>query len=50
MRVFAKVNGQLACWEIEDLEYADAVELVRSVIQAESGAEHKNTVLALVKY
>lgn len=50
MRVFAKVNGQLACWEIEDLEYADAVELVRSVIQAESGVEHKNTVLALVKY
>ena len=50
MRVFAKVNGQLACWEIEGSGYADAVELVRSVIQAESGVEHKNTVLALVKY
>ena len=50
MRVFTKLDGKLACWQVDDLEYAEAVELVRSVIQAESGAEHKNTVLALVKY
>lgn len=50
MRVFTKVNGQLACWQVDDLEYAEAIELVRSVIQAESNTEHKSTVLALVKY
>jgi hypothetical protein len=50
MRVFTKLDGKLSCWEVEDLEYAEAVELVRSVIQAESGVEHKNTVLVLVKY
>lgn len=50
MRVFTKVNGQLACWQVDDLDYLEAIELVRSVIQAESGVEHKNTVLVLVKY
>lgn len=46
MRVFAKINGQLACWEIEGSGYADAINLVRE----ELGAEHKSAVLALVKY
>lgn len=50
MRVFTKLDGKLACWQVEDLEYAEAIELVSSVIQAESGVEHKNTVLVLVKY
>lgn len=46
MRVFAKINGQLACWEIEGSGYADAIKLIRE----ELGAEHKSAVLALVKY
>jgi hypothetical protein len=46
MRVFTKINGELACWEIEGSGYADAIESVRS----ELGAEHKPAVLALVKY
>lgn len=50
MRVFTKINGKLACWEIEGSGYAEAVEIVRSVIHAESGSEHKSAVLALVKY
>ena len=50
MRVFAKVNGQLACWEIEGSGYADAIKAVRSVIQAENGSEHKSAILALIKY
>ena len=50
MRVFTKVNGQLACWQVDDLDYLEAIELVRSVVQAESGSEHKSAILALVKY
>ena len=50
MRVFTKVNGQLACWQVDDLDYLEAIELVRSVVQAESGNEHKAAILALIKY
>lgn len=50
MRVFAKINGQLACWEIEGSGYADAIEIVRSVIQAETGKPPSSAVVALVKY
>jgi hypothetical protein len=46
MRVFTKINGQLACWQIEGSGYADAIKLVRN----ELGTEHKPAVLALVKY
>ena len=50
MRVFSKLDGKLSCLEVQGLEYAEAIELVRSVIQAKSSVRHKNTVLALVKY
>jgi hypothetical protein len=46
MRVFAKVNGQLACWELVDVDHDEAIKQVRE----ELGAEHKSAVLALVKY
>jgi hypothetical protein len=46
MRVFTKIDGELACWEIEGSGYAEAIELVRG----ELGSEHKTAVLALVKY
>jgi hypothetical protein len=46
MRVFTKINGQLACWEIEGSDYETAIKLIR----AELGSEHKTAVLALVKY
>jgi hypothetical protein len=46
MRVFTKIDGKLAVWQIEGSGYAEAIELVRS----ELGTEHKAAVLALVKY
>jgi hypothetical protein len=46
MRVFTKINGELAVWQIEGSNYETAVKLVR----AELGTEHKAAVLALVKY
>jgi hypothetical protein len=46
MRVFTKIDGKLAVWQIEGSGYADAVKLVRD----ELGAEHKSAILALVKY
>ena len=46
MRVFTKIDGILACWQIEGGGYADALESIRY----ELGAEHKSAILALVKY
>lgn len=46
MRVFTKINGKLACWEIEGSGYADAIKMVRD----ELGVKHKPVILALVKY
>jgi hypothetical protein len=46
MRVFTKIDGELACWQIEGSGYADAIKMVRE----ELGSEHKAAVLALVKY
>jgi hypothetical protein len=46
MRVFTKIDGELACWEIEGSDYDSAIRAVRD----ELGREHRNAVLALVKY
>lgn len=46
MRVFTKINGQLACWQIHGLEYTEAIKTVRD----ELGVGHRSTILALVKY
>lgn len=46
MRVFTKINGELAVWQIEGSGYADAIKTVRD----ELGVGHKSTILALVKY
>lgn len=46
MRVFTKINGELACWQIEGSGYAEAIKAVRD----ELGVGHKNVILALVKY
>ena len=46
MRVFTKINGEVAVWQIEGSGYAEASQLVRD----ELGSEHKAAVLALVKY
>lgn len=47
MRVFTKVNGQLACWQVpDDMTLEQALEAV----QLEVGTEHTSAILALVKY
>jgi hypothetical protein len=46
MRVFTKIDGLLACWQIDGLEYAEAIKAVRD----ELGVGHKSAILALVKY
>jgi hypothetical protein len=46
MRVFTKIDGKLAVWQIEGSGYADAIAAVRD----ELGVGHKSTILALVKY
>jgi hypothetical protein len=46
MRVFTKVNGQLLVWEVTDVTASEAIQMVKD----ELGPDHKNTVLALVKY
>jgi hypothetical protein len=46
MRVFTKISGQLACWQFEGTDYADAIRAVRDEI----GLKHRGAILALVKY
>jgi hypothetical protein len=46
MRVFTKLDGKLACWQIEGSGYADAIKMVRD----ELGVGHRGSILALVKY
>lgn len=46
MRIFTKINGELAVWQVEGSSYADAIKLVRD----ELGVGHKAPILALVKY
>ena len=47
MRVFTKINGQLACWDVsDDMTYEDAIKAVRD----EVGLKHRSAILALVKY
>ena len=46
MRVFTKIDGKLAVWQIEDMTYEEAIRAVRD----ELGVGHKGTILALVKY
>lgn len=46
MRVFTKIEGILACFQVEGSGYAEAIKLVRD----ELGVGHKSAILALVKY
>jgi hypothetical protein len=46
MRVFTKISGKLAVWQIDDITHSEAIQAVR----AELGPEHRGAVLALVKY
>ena len=46
MRIFTKINGELASWDVFDLSYEDAVKAVRD----EVGLKHRVAILALVKY
>jgi hypothetical protein len=46
MRVFTKINGKLAVWQIDDMTHDEAIQAVRD----ELGREHRGAVLALVKY
>lgn len=46
MRVFTKVDGKLACWDVPDCDYETAINLVRD----ELGVGHHGVILALVKY
>jgi hypothetical protein len=47
MRVFTRLMGRLAVWEVPaDMSYDEAVELVK----AECGPLHSVAILALVKY
>lgn len=46
MRVFTKIDGKIAVWQVEGSGYADAIKAVRH----ELGVGHKSAILALVKY
>lgn len=46
MRVFTKVNGKLAVWDVADMTADEAIRAVRD----ELGVGHKPVILALVKY
>jgi hypothetical protein len=47
MRVFTKVNGKLAVWQVpDDMTLEQALEAVHQ----EVGSEHTTAILALVKY
>lgn len=46
MRIFTKIDGVLACWQIDGVEYDAAIKLVRDDL----GVGHKSVILALVKY
>jgi len=46
MRVFTKVNGVLAVWDVLGCDHETAIKLVRD----ELGVGHKPAILALVKY
>jgi hypothetical protein len=46
MRVFTKINGELAVWQIEDMAHDEAIQAVRGTLSV----QHRGAVLALVKY
>jgi hypothetical protein len=47
MRVFTKINGELAVWQIdEDMGIDEAIQAVRGTLSV----QHRGAVLALVKY
>lgn len=46
MRVFTKINGKIAVWEVADMTYEEAISAVRD----ELGVGHRGAILALVKY
>jgi hypothetical protein len=46
MRVFTKINGKIAVWEVSDMTYEQAI----SAVRGELGTAHKPAILALVKY
>ena len=46
MRVFTKIEGILACWQVNDDNYDTAIKAVRD----ELGVGHRGAILALVKY
>jgi len=46
MRVFTKIDGKIAVWQVEGSDYAEAIRAVRD----ELGVDHKPAILALVKY
>ena len=46
MRVYTKVNGNLICWDADNMTYEQALKAVRD----ELGPAHKGTILVLVKY
>jgi hypothetical protein len=47
MRVFTKINGKLACWDVDDgMTYEVAIRAVRD----EVGLKHRGAILALVKH
>ena len=46
MRVFTKINGKLACWDVDTTDPELAIKTVRD----EVGLKHRGAILALVKY
>ena len=46
MRVFTKINGEIAVWDVPDMTYTEAISAVRD----ELGVGHRGAILALVKY
>lgn len=46
MRVFTKVDGKLACWDVLGCDYLTAIKLIRD----EVGLKHRGAILCLVKY
>lgn len=46
MRVFTKIDGKIAVWQVEGSGYAEAIKAVRD----ELGVGHRGAILALIKY
>lgn len=47
MRIFTKIKGTLACWDVsDDMTIEQAIKAVRD----EVGLKHRGVILALVKY